>query len=135
MTKPLTQSQKDKAARLVVVQRLLSELRAEETELRNDLAARVFPNAVEGAGNKAPIENGHILQMTRKVNRSVNQAAAQEMMDGDNTRAIAEQIFKVKYDLKLAAYKALSDEDKLLAADAVTEKDGLPVIEVKKPKR
>ncbi len=130
----LTKSQKDKAARLTAIQAEIATLKAEEMELRKDLFSRVFPDPVEGSKNKADIENGYILQATHKINRKVEQDEAQKLMDGDNTRPLAEKIFKVTYALKLAAYKGLDDEDKKLAAAAVTEKAGTPVLEVKKPK-
>ena len=131
----LTESQKTKAARLAAIQTQISELKVEEADLRRELFARVFTNPVEGSGNKASLPNGFILQGTRKITRTVDQEEATKLRNGDNTKSLAESIFLWKASLDTKAYKTLSSEDRVLVADAVTEKDGMPSLEIKKPKR
>ena len=131
----LTESQKTKAARLDWLQTEIAKLKVEEAALRNDLFARVFTKPKEGAGNKAELPGGYIMQATHKINRKVDQVETQKLFDGDNTKDLAAGVFKATYSLKLAAFKALSDADKLLFSEAVTEKPGMPTVVFKQPKR
>jgi len=118
------------------VDQQLSAVKVRELELRKALFARSFPAPVEGsAQNKKDLSEGWILQGDYKINRSVDDAVVSALMKGDNTRALAERVFRYKPELNLKEYKGLSPEDKKLIADAVTEKPGTPSLEVKLPKR
>lgn len=114
----------------------LAAIKTRELELRKALFARSFPTPTEGsANNKLPLAEGWILQGDYKINRSVDEAVVSALYKGDNTRALAERVFRWKPELNLKEYNALSPEDKLLVADAVTEKPGTPALEIKLPKR
>lgn len=114
----------------------LEAIKVRELALRNELFKRQFPNPVEGsAENKVPLGDGYILQADHKINRNVDEAVVSALMKGDNTRALAEKVFRYKPDLVLKEFKALSPEDKKIIADAVTEKPGTPALKIVLPKR
>jgi len=114
----------------------LAAIKARELALRNELFKRRFPNPVEGsAENKVPLEAGYILQADHKINRSVDEAVVSALMKADNTRPLAEKVFRYKPELVLKVFKGLSPEDKKIIADAVTEKPGTPALKIVLPKR
>lgn len=115
---------------------LLDSLKVKELEFRNELFKRQFPNPVEGsAENKVPLGEGWILQADHKINRNVDEAVVSALMVADNTRALAQKVFRYKPELILKEFKGLSPEDKKLIADAVTEKPGTPALKIVLPKR
>ena len=114
----------------------LDALKVRELALRNELFKRQFPNPVEGsAENKVPLGEGWILQADHKINRNVDEAVVSALMKGDNTRPLAEKVFRYKPELVLKEFKGLSPEDKKIVADAVTEKPGTPALKIVLPKR
>lgn len=114
----------------------LDALKVRELALRNELFKRQFPNPVEGsAENKVPLGEGWILQADHKINRNVDEAVVSALMKGDNTRALAEKVFRYKPELVLKEYRALDDEARKMIADAVTEKPGTPALKIVLPKR
>jgi hypothetical protein len=82
-----------------------------------------------------PLEAGYILQADHKINRSVDEAVVSALMKADNTRPLAEKVFRYKPELVLKEFKGLSLEDKKIIADAVTEKPGTPALKIVLPKR
>jgi hypothetical protein len=114
----------------------LDALKVRELAMRNELFKRQFPNPVEGsAENKVPLGEGWILQADHKINRNVDEAVVSALMKGDNTRPLAEKVFRYKPELVLKAFRDLSDEEKKIVADAVTEKPGTPALKIVLPKR
>jgi len=114
----------------------LEAIKTRELALRNELFKRQFPNPVEGsAENKVPLGGGYILQADHKINRNVDEAVVSALMKGDNTRALAEKVFRYKPELVLKEYRALDDEARKVIADAVTEKPGTPALKIVLPKR
>jgi len=114
----------------------LELLKARELELRKELFARQFPNPVEGsAENKVPLGDGWILQADHKINRTLDDAVVSALMKADNTRPLAEKVFRYKPELNLKEFKGLSPEDRKVIADAVTEKPGTPALKIVLPKR
>lgn len=118
------------------VSQSLDAIKARELELRKELFARQFPNPVEGsAENKVQLGDGWILQADYKINRTVDDAVVSALMQGDNTRALAQKVFRYKPELNLKDFKALSPEERALISEAVTEKPGTPALSIKLPKR
>lgn len=114
----------------------LDALKVRELALRVELFKRQFPSPVEGsAENKVPLGGGYILQADHKINRNVDEAVVSALMKGDNTRPLAEKVFRYKPELVLKAFRDLSDEEKKIVADAVTEKPGTPALKIVLPKR
>lgn len=114
----------------------LDTLKVRELALRVELFKRQFPSPVEGsAENKVPLGGGYILQADHKINRNVDEAVVSALMKGDNTRPLAEKVFRYKPELVLKAFRDLSDEEKKIVADAVTEKPGTPALKIVLPKR
>lgn len=114
----------------------LDTLKVRELALRVELFKRQFPSPVEGsAENKVPLGGGYILQADHKINRNVDEAVVSALMKGDNTRPLAEKVFRYKPELVLKAFRDLSEEEKKIVADAVTEKPGTPALKIVLPKR
>lgn len=107
-----------------------------ETELRKDLFGMAFPDPTEGSvKNKVNLSDGYILQGDYKINRTLDQAVISTLSKGDNTRPLVDTVIKYNPALILPAWKKLSDVDRALLADMVTEKPGTPALSIVKPKR
>lgn len=113
----------------------LDVLKAKELSLRNEIFGEAFPSPVEGSRNKAPLASGYVLKGDYKINRNVDQAVVATLAKGDNTRALTDKYFRVKYDLNITEWKKATPEEIKILAEAVIEKPGTPALEIVLPKR
>lgn len=129
-------TQTDKMSEWFDLTQQLETIKARELQLRNELFAESFADPVEGAAhNKRELGDGWILQGDYKINRTIDQAVVSTLAKGDNTAPLIDKLIRYKPELVLKEWKALSDEDKVLVADMVTEKPGTPGLKIVKPKR
>lgn len=106
-----------------------------ERTAREALVNSVFPEIVEGAGNKADIGFGMMLQVTGTVSRKIDMAVFDSIKPNIPTD-ILDSVIRYKPDLVVGAWKSLPLSAKKLLADAVEEKPGAPQVKIvpkKKP--
>lgn len=117
------------------LQEQLDTIKAKELEMRKRIFGAAFPNPTEGSkDNKLPLAEGWILQGDYKINRKVDEATVHTLNTG-NTAPLVDKLFNFKPTLILKEWKALSPEDLVTMADAVTETPGTPSLKIVLPKR
>lgn len=104
---------------------------AREMELRKQLFGDLFPNPVEGAGNKIRVGHGKAIQATHKINRTIDRAMHDELRKMDNVAPIIAEVVKYTPELKIREFKLLAKESILAIAPMITEKPGSPTLELK----
>lgn len=104
---------------------------AEEMRLRKELAEALFTNPVEGSNNKIKVGHGKAIQMTYKINRSVDKKVLDELREKPNIAPLIASVIKYKPELKITEFKALTADDVKLLAPAIIEKPGAPDLELK----
>lgn len=106
----------------------LTNWKTQESELRQQLAEQLFPNAKEGT-NTLEIGNGWKLKLVAKTNYKVtgDERAVQNVHLQTNA-------IKMKPELSLAAYKLLSDAHKAIVDEVLTTSPGMPALELVEPK-
>lgn len=130
-TTKISKKTEDLITRWVEADKQRAKWVTEEMNLRKEVAAALFANPVEGAGNKTRIGHGKAIQMTHKINRTIQQAEHDELRKKDNIAPLIAAVTKYKPELKVREFKALSDEDRNLIAPMITEKPGSPELEMK----
>lgn len=122
--------------RWYTVNEQLTKLKKEELSLRRELFAAAFSDPKEGSKeNKLPLADGFILQGDYKINRTVDPAVVSTLAKMPNVAPLVERLINYKPTLILSEWRKLSDEDRILVADMVTEKPGTPALKVVEPKR
>lgn len=104
------------------------EAAAKESAARLLLVNTAFPKLKEGAGNVLPIGFGKNLKVTGKINRKLDEALL--ALAKNIPAEIIEAVIKMKPSLIVGAFKSLSDDDKKLFGDIVTETPGAPSVEI-----
>lgn len=117
----------------LAVRAVAKQSAAKETRLRQELFAAAFPAPTEGT-NKLELPDGRIVKGDHKINRSVDQAAVQQVMAelrelGQND-VTADEVFPVKYELSKSALKKLSADGQKIASKAIVAKPGMPGLDV-----
>lgn len=113
----------------------LGKLKVQEEILRRKIFGGWFPNAVEGV-NKLDLPDGYVLKATRIINRSVDDAAFRASQEELAKAGIpTDQIVAYKPELKVGVYRKLTDEQIHLMDTVLIVKDGMPQMEIVKPKR
>lgn len=118
----------------------------EEKRLRAEIITLLYgedPQLAEGSGNKVDVGHSFILQITQPITRKVDAGALDSMgsafADDEEEQArvsgIIDKIIESKPSLSVSAWKHLSDEERLLFADVVTESTGTPSAKLVQPKR
>lgn len=124
---------------LTELHRLQNELaivNAAEKALRLEMAAKWFPNPVEGSTNKYALGFGKMLELTHRINRKLDEAALDmAVMGGTISPDLISQVVKYKPEVSVSGYKSLDADGKLLFADIVTEEPGTPGLKIITPKR
>lgn len=110
----------------------LTELKAREVELRAEIFAEAFAAPTEGV-NVYPLGAGWVLKGTHKINRSLD---ARAWLDHVKSLPadLARSLVDYKPILSVSGWKAAPDHVRLRLADCVTEKPGLPSLELCPPK-
>lgn len=121
--------------RWYIVQEQLSKLKNEEQMLRNKIFKGMFTNPVEGT-NTVELEDGYALKGKRVINRTVDEAAFKASVEELAKNGIAtDRIIKFKPELVVKEYRTLTDEQRNLFDCVLIIKDGMPGLEIVKPKR
>ena len=121
--------------RLEELKEQIARLTVEEKQLRTKLFGEMVPNPVEGT-NTVPLANGYVIKWTFATNRSVDKAAlptVREMLEAKGVNA--DDLFRMKPELNVSAYKKASSDTIKILSLCVTEKPGLPSYEIVLPKR
>lgn len=130
----------------------IAELGAQEKDLRAKLA-KYYDNPTEGV-NKIVLEFGKELQLTHKINRSVEESELDALRlamqaEADKQRAennlgnghadyvlsLIDRVFRYKPSLSVKEWKDLSTDDRKLFGEIVTEKPGTPALAIATPKK
>ena len=121
--------------RWYTVQEQLSKLKNEEQLLRQKIFKGMFPNPKEGTNN-LDLPDGYVLKGKRTINRTVDEAAFKASIEELAKNGIAtDAIVKFKPELVTSTYRELTEEQRNLFDTVLIVKDGMPGLEIVKPKR
>lgn len=115
------------------LQKLLAATKASEMLLRQKIYRAFFPDPKEGT-NKAPLNDGWVLNAQRKIDRKVNieMVNALNIPDGPFVKSgiLAADLIEWEPKLKLSAYRELTLEQMEVFDQALTIKDGSPDMKI-----
>src|SRR5690606_18346745 len=121
--------------RWYIVQEELSKLKNEEQLLRQKIFKGMFHNPEEGV-NTIPLADGFVLKGKRVINRTVDEAAFKSSIEELAKHGIrTDEIVRYKPELVISAYRKLTEEQRHLMDTVLIIKDGMPGLEIVKPKR
>lgn len=113
----------------------LAETKVKEELLRKKIFAGYFPEAHEGT-NSMPLPDGYVLKAVRTINRSVDDAAFRSSLEELAKHGIpTDEIVKYKPELAIGTYRKLTAENQKLMDTVLVVKDGMPQLDIVKPKR
>ena len=108
------------------LQTAIERLQAEEKVLREGLFNGTFPNPVEGT-NTYVLPDGRKIKGTYKIYRNVDEKA---LASSEIPKKLKDEVFRVKHDLSVTAYRNLDEELKKLVDTVLTIKPGMPGLDV-----
>jgi len=108
----------------------VSKLIVHERELRTEIFKRAFPNPERGT-NKIRISHGMALVGDYRLNYTVDRPLLEEKLADAKIAPIVHEIINFQPNVREGAFYKLSDEDRNLVADMITEKPGTPGLEIK----
>ena len=121
--------------RWYLVQEELGKLKNEEQLLRKKIFQGMFVDPKEGT-NSINLDGGFVLKGKRVVNRTVDEAAFRATAEILAKNGIpTDQIVKYKPELVTSEYRKLTFEQMHLFDTVLIIKDGMPGLEIVKPKR
>ena len=121
--------------RWYTVQKQLSKLKGEEQLLRQKIFAGMFPDPKEGT-NSVDLADGFVIKGKRVINRTVDDAAYKASIEELAKAGIpTDEIIRYKPELAVSAYRKLTEEQTHLMDTVLIIKDGMPGLEIVKPKR
>ena len=121
--------------RWYTVQEQLSNLKNEEQLLRQKIFKGMFHDPKEGT-NSVDLADGFVLKGKRVINRTVDDAAFKASIEELAKNGIpTDQIVKYKPELVTSEYRKLTAEQINLFDTVLIVKDGMPGLEIVKPKR
>lgn len=121
--------------RWYIVQEELSKLKNEEQLLRQKIFKGMFHNPAEGV-NSIPLADGFVLKGKRVINRTVDEAAFKSSIEELAKHGIrTDEIVRYKPELVISAYRKLTEEQRHLMDTVLIIKEGMPGLEIVKPKR
>jgi hypothetical protein len=97
----------------------------QERDLRQRIVATAFPSPTVGT-NKTRIDHGMALIGTVRINYKIDQEELSRCPP-----ELVEKIIKLKPSLIESAWKSMTDNERKVFADAITETPGLPALELK----
>lgn len=113
----------------------LKKLRVREILLRDKMFKGFFKNPYEGV-NTIPLHDDWVLKADYKFYRSIDGAAFLALReDFVNSGIDVDKVVRVKVELALKSYNALSPEKKQLFDQVVTTKPGTPALGIVKAKK
>jgi hypothetical protein len=121
--------------RWYVVSDQLTKLKNEEQLLRQKIFKGMFHDPKEGT-NSVDLADGYVLKGKRVINRTVDDAAFKASIEELAKNGIpTDEIVKYKPELVTSAYRKLTAEQINLFDTVLIVKDGMPGLEIVKPKR
>jgi hypothetical protein len=113
----------------------LARLKSKEALLRSKVFKGFFKDPKEGT-NKAPLGDGYELKATHVINRSVQKPVLTTLTETLRTAGIpVDDLIEWKPELKVGAYRKLSEEQLKLFDQCLVIKPGTPALEIVKPKK
>lgn len=107
-----------------------------EKALREQIFHMCFPTPLPGTkDNKLKLPLGHTLVGDYRLNYSVDRAALETLRGDAAALPIIEQIVTYRPEVSGSKFRSLTDNEKAVAAQFVTEKPGTPGLEIKIYKR
>lgn len=121
--------------RWYTVQEKLSKLKNEEQLLRQKIFKGMFPDPKEGT-NSVELGDGFVIKGKRVINRTVDDAAYKASIEELAKAGIpTDEIVRYKPELVISTYRKLTEEQKHIMDTVLIVKDGMPALEIIKPKR
>lgn len=113
----------------------LTRLKNAEQLLRMKIFKGKFPNPREGTNNFL-MPDGYVLKGKHNINRTVEEAAFKGSIEELAKNGIpTDTIVKFKPELVTSVYRELTEEQRNLFDTVLIIKDGMPGLEISKPKR
>lgn len=113
----------------------LSVIKEKEQTLRMKIFKGMFNDPVEGT-NTIDLPDGFALKGKRVINRSVDEAAFKASIEELASNGIpTDEIIRYKPELAVSVYRKLTAEQMHLMDTVLIVKDGMPGLEIMKPKR
>lgn len=133
----LTKKQNDLMTDWYEKTKRLETAKAEELEARNHLTRALYPDGAPAGLTKFSVANGYQLNFTQPINYTIDIAAMTPIIKTirEKFKVNAAEAIRTKYELKIGDYKKFSPDVKALFDEALTAKNGLPQLEIVKPKR
>lgn len=127
----------DKVRRWEALQALMSAVKsAAEPEMlaRKEVMATAFPEANEGT-NTIELGGGWKLKGVRKIDRKLDEASLPDTIVALRAAGVmTDRLVEYKPQLKIAEFRELTEEQKIILASSLTEKDASPSLELVPPK-
>lgn len=121
--------------RWYTVQEKLSKLKNEEQLLRQKIFKGIFLDPKEGT-NSVELGDGFVIKGKRVINRTVDDAAYKASIEELAKAGIpTDEIVRYKPELVISTYRKLTEEQKHIMDTVLIVKDGMPALEIIKPKR
>ena len=118
----------DEIAEWSAIKEHMRELEAREKLLRDSIFFAAFPDFDEGTQTKN-LGNGWRLRGVCRVNRVLDQGVYYSMADDPAVATLVDQ----KPALRQSAWKALPEKERVRLAALVTERAGMPALELLAP--
>lgn len=118
-------------ARRREIKNIMDSLKTEDNAIVNALSTALELDLQKDSTRHFDID-GLKLKATPKINRTVNAERTQALLKEDPDAQRFADMFKVKLDLSVAKWKALTADEQAIFADCITEKPGKPEIEEEK---
>lgn len=113
----------------------LNKLKIAEGLLRMKIFKGKFPTPKEGTNNLV-MPDGYVLKAKHNINRTVEEAAFKASIEELAKHGIpTDTIVKFKPELAISVYRELTEEQRTLMDSVLIVKDGMPGLEIVKPKR
>lgn len=113
----------------------VSRLQASERLLRAKIFGGLFPEPTEGT-NSFALADGYVLKATHKIDRTIDEAALSVNKERYAAMGISiEKLVRLKPELTMRAYRALTDEQRNAFDESLTIKPGSPSLDIVLPKK
>ena len=111
----------------------LARAKANEIVLRMRIFKHYFPDPKEGT-NTFALADGYELKGTHKINRSVEEAALEVLKPKfAEAKLPVDSLIEYKPDLRIKAYRELTDDERDLFDQCLIVKDGTPDVKIVQP--
>lgn len=132
---PETQVTKADLEEWYTLQAELSVIKEKEQTLRMKIFKGMFHDPVEGT-NTTDLADGFVIKGKRVINRTVDEAAFKASIEELASNGIpTDEIIRYKPELAVSVYRKLTAEQMHLMDTVLIVKDGMPGLEIMKPKR